>query len=762
MLFSGSEILNKSSFSLSTKMTTKGLVGALFLLGILGLPISGQAQQPTWLPAEIPLDLDSIYEPLSPELGYERTTRQILDQLKRYHYDKITLDDAFADTMMDGYLKILDGARYYFTAEDVAHFDTYRTTLDELLQKGDVRVGFEMFNLYQKRIEERLLTAIKTVENPNHDYQFDLNESIEFDRSETPWAENEAALRELWRKQVKSAVLNLKLTDKPMDEVFETLSKRYRSQLSQVLKTKPLDVYQRYMDAMTFSFDPHSQWYAPRAAENFNMSMRLSLEGIGAVLTTEDEYTKVVSIVTGGPADLTGELHPADKIIGVAQGDESFVDVIGWRVDDVVELVRGEKGSVVRLNVIPSSSQSSIDAKVINITRDTVKLEDSSAKKEIVEITDDFGAHRIGVITLPAFYIDFEALQRRDPEYKSTTRDVHKLIDELKEENIEGLIIDLRQNGGGSLSEANSLAGLFITRGPTVQVRDADRNNIVQGDSDPTVVYDGPLAVLVNRLSASASEIFAGAIQDYQRGIVVGSQTFGKGTVQELLKVDEGQLKITRAKFYRISGASTQHQGVMPDIILPDLYDAAEDIGESSLPTALPWDTIDPHYYRAYSNLKQQVPTLAEASSERMSKDPDFTHIREQITHMLERRDRNELTLNEVALKADREAEDAWRLAAENRRRAAKGMELLDEIDDVNDEESSGVRASAVDNSSQVEEANNLSQVDESSVPTEQDDSESDDKELDPYYKETAHILLDLKKLEEEDTLTLALRRSGN
>jgi len=452
----------------------------------------------------------------------------------------------------------------------------------------------------------------------------------------------------------------------------------------------------------------------------------------------------VVSIVSGGPADMGGELQPSDRISAVAQGDMPFVDVVGWRVDDVVQLIRGEKGSVVRLNVIPASSESGLESKVISITRDTVKLEEQSAAKEIVEVTYNGEVHKIGVIELPTFYIDFEALQRRDPDYRSSTRDVRVLLEELKAEGVEAVVVDLRRNGGGSLSEANSLVGLFIRRGPTVQVRDADGNNIVQGDPDPEVVYDGPLAVLVNRLSASASEIFAGAIQDYQRGVVLGSQTFGKGTVQELIPLGDGQMKITRAKFYRISGESTQHKGVTPDIVFPDLYDTAEDIGESALPTALPWDTIEANYYQPYNDLKAILPSLVTRHEERLADNPDFNFIEAQIQRALENREENQLSLNEQELLAEREEADQWRLEITNARRIAKGQEPYESVEAMDD-----------DNDTEEEVAQNNAGID----PVEKDElmTEEDDN-ADPYLVESGKILLDMIGLQEAE-VRLAARQ---
>jgi len=715
----------------------------LLLLPVLSMPLA-QAQAPLYLPADIPLDAEQIFHPTAPANDYARTTRSILDELRRNHYSEIHVDDAFSSTLLDSYIKSLDGARMYFTQADIDEFEQYRDTLDDLLLKGDTEAGFTIFNRYQERLIERLVYSIERVEQDQEPFDFTADESMILDRAKAPWPTDRAELEDLWRKQVKSSVLSLKLTDKELPEIRELLSKRFRSQLSQVLKTNSLDVYQRYMDAMTMTFDPHTQYYAPRAAENFNMSMRLSLEGIGAVLTTEDEYTKVVSIVSGGPADVSGQLHPSDRIVGVAQGDEPFVDIIGWRVDDVVQLIRGEKGSVVRLNVMPNGSPG-IDSKTVSITRDTVKLEESSAKSEIVEVEYDGGTHRIGVITLPTFYIDFEALQRRDPNYRSSTRDVRALLDKLKQENVEGVVVDLRRNGGGSLSEANSLVGLFIRRGPTVQVRDAEGTPIVQGDSDPEIVYDGPMAVLVNRLSASASEIFAGAIQDYQRGLVLGSQTFGKGTVQELIPLGDGQIKITRAKFYRISGESTQHKGVTPDILFPDIFSVSPDIGESALPTALPWDTIAPNYYRPYADLKPLIPELEKRHETRIATDPDFIFLNAEIAKAVESRDKNTITLNEQQLLAEREADDAWRLQIENDRRIAKGQEPLADIDALKAENG--------------EDGEGLENSDPEALALAGEEDKDADDEPDPYLLESGRVLLDMVGMQGKGPLKLVQSR---
>ena len=711
--------------------------------GLYALPLS--AQQTTALSAEdIPLDVDAIYQEITPSDEYTTITRSVLSQMVRNHYSEVRVNYDFSSTLLDRVIDGLDPSRVYFTQADIDEFEQYRNELDDMLRAGDVEAGFVMYNRYQKRVIERLVFSLKRLEEDGSPFDFTLDEYLIVDRSEEPWPASHEELEDLWRKRVKSNVLSALLADETYEEAKEDLSERYRSQLSQILKNDQREAFQYYMDAMTLSIDPHTQYYLPQAAENFTMNMSLQLQGIGAVLTTEDEYTEVVSIVAGGPADMSGELQPNDRITAIAQGDGEFVDVVGWRVDDVVQLIRGEKGTVVRLSVIPNNADNDFDRNIISITRDTVQLEDESAKSEIVEIERDGETYKIGVIDLPTFYIDFQALQNRDPNYRSTTRDVRALLEELKAEKVDAVVMDLRNNGGGALNEANSLVGLFIDRGPTVQVMDADNNNNVYGDSDPGLVYDGPLAVLVNRLSASASEIFAGAIQDYQRGLVLGSQTFGKGTVQELIPLGEGQLKITRSKFYRISGESTQHRGVLPDIDFPDLYDVSEDIGEAALDSALPWDTIETtSFYRPFTNLQPILPDLVSRHEERLQNDPDFNYIEAQIARAIENQKDNTLSLNMETLLAEREENDVWRLQLENSRRLAKGEEPYESIE-------------AMENANEAEEeavAVNMPGLDNEDL----DDEEQTD---DPYLRESANVLLDLIELQAGNVFSMAQQRN--
>ncbi len=727
-------------FSVNRIFKAAALSLTLWALGSLGL----YAQQASLSAEDIPLDVDAIYQEILPSEEYTSITRAVLSQMVRNHYSQVNVNDEFSDTLLDRVIDGLDPSRLYFTESDIAEFNEYRYELDDLLRAGDVEAGFLMYNRYQRRVIERLVFSLKRLEEDGSPFDFTLDEYLVIDRSEEPWPANHDELEDLWRKRVKSNVLSALLADDTFEEAKESLSERYRAQLSQILKNDQREAFQYYMDAMTLSVDPHTQYYLPQAAENFTMNMSLQLQGIGAVLTTDDDYTEVVSIVAGGPADMAGELQPNDRITAIAQGDEEFIDVVGWRVDDVVQLIRGEKGTVVRLSVIPSTAENDFEREVISITRDTVQLEDESAKSEIVEIERGGETYKIGVIDLPTFYIDFQALQNRDPNYRSTTRDVRVLLEDLKAQDVDAVVVDLRNNGGGSLSEANSLVGLFIDRGPTVQVMDADNNNNVYGDSDPGLIYDGPMAVLVNRLSASASEIFAGAIQDYQRGLVLGSQTFGKGTVQELIPLGDGQLKITRSKFYRISGESTQHRGVLPDVDFPDLYDVSDDIGEAALDSALPWDTIETtSFYRPFANLKPVLPTLLSRHTERLQNDPDFNYIEAQIARAIENKADNTLSLNMETLLAESEENDAWRLQIENNRRIAKGEEPYESIE-------------AMENSDEDEEevvAVNMPGLDEEEVV-------DDDQEADPYLRESANVLLDLIELQGGSAFSMAQQRN--
>ncbi len=675
------------------------------------------------------------------------TSKQSLHQLLGRHYEKQRLNDNLSGKIYDLYLESMDGTRSYFLASDIEEFEQYRFKLDDGLIKGNLDAPFVMYNRLQQRVTERLSFLLKQLPEKAKAYDFSQNEQLSLDRENAEWSKNTVELDDLWRKRLKNSILNLRLADKKDDDIYELLSKRYHNQLNRTHLANEDDGFQVYMNAVTHAFDPHTAYFSPRNTENFNINMSLSLQGIGAVLQTEDEHTKVVRLVPAGPAAKAGQLQTADKITGVGQGEEEIVDVIGWRLDEVVDLIRGAKGTTVRLEIIPSDAND-LKTKIIKIVRDEVKLEEQSAQKEIIEVPQGDKTLKIGVIDIPTFYIDFQGRQEGKKDFKSTTRDVERLVNELKDENVEGIIIDLRNNGGGSLDEALNLTDLFIDRGPVVQVRYS--NGYVQvlpehKNQKPGIVYDGPIAVLTNRLSASASEIFAGAIQDYGRGIIVGGQTFGKGTVQSVLPLEHGQLKLTQAKFYRVSGDSTQHQGVIPDILFPSLFDK-EKIGESALDEALAWDTIRPAGYESKRDFQQWLPVLRENHQNRIEKNPDFIYLHNQKDLMTKLRQRTDITLNEKLRKQEREDNEQQRLEIENKRRKAKGMELLTELinDDSSDEKHSDKKK--VGEKSNSEETKKADSKDGNTKDID-DKNLAEKKEPDALLLETGNILTDLMTL---------------
>jgi|TARA_B110000046_G_scaffold15921_1_gene15315 carboxyl-terminal processing protease len=730
------------------------------------LSLSLFAAFPTF--ATIPVaEIDAPFEARTYTQTQVTSSKQSLHQLLGRHYEKQRLNDDLSSKIYDLYLKSMDGTHSYFLASDVAEFEKYRLKLDDGLIRGNLDAPFAMYNRLQQRVTERLSFLLKQLPEKAKDYDFDKDELLSLDRENVEWSTSTEELDDLWRKRLKNSILNLRLADKEDDDIYELLSKRYQNQLNRTHLANEEDGFQVYMNAVTHAFDPHTAYFSPRNTENFNINMSLSLQGIGAVLQTEDEHTKVVRLVPAGPADKAGQLQTADKITGVGQGDEEIVDVIGWRLDEVVDLIRGAKGTTVRLEIIPSDAND-LKTKVISIVRDEVKLEEQSAQKEIIEIPQGDKVLRIGVIDIPTFYIDFQGRQEGKKDFKSTTRDVEKLVNELKEENIDGIIVDLRNNGGGSLDEALNLTDLFIDRGPVVQVRYS--NGYVQvlpedKNQKAGIVYDGPIAVLTNRLSASASEIFAGAIQDYGRGIIVGGQTFGKGTVQSVLPLEHGQLKLTQAKFYRVSGDSTQHQGVIPDILFPTLFDK-EKIGESALDEALAWDTIRPAGYKAKRDFQQWLPVLRESHQSRIESNPDFIYLHNQKELMTELRQRTDITLNEKKRKQEREDNEKQRLEIENKRRKAKGMELLTELksDDDSDKKDAKKKKEKTDAENKDEKdiadaksddnvsENDSSENDSSENKSSEDESDEEDKEPDALLMETGNILVDLMRLTKTPT----------
>lgn len=624
------------------------------------------------------------------------TIVEMVEQLQERHYAKLPYDDELSSQHLDNYIDSLDSSKMFFTAADITEFEQYRLVMDEQLAQGKPDAGFAIFNRYHQRLQDRLENLIKTLPAAVTAMDFGVNESFPLEVEDRHWAKDQAELDDLWRKQLKNQVLSLKLAEKAADEIVPTLEKRYSRQLKSVKQYNSQDVIQIYANALTELYDPHTNYLSPRSTENFNINMSLSLEGIGAVLQMDDEYTKVSSLVAKGPADKAGELHPSDRIVAVGQGvDGPLEDIIGWRLDEVVELIRGPKDTTVRLEVIPAKSKSTDERKVLTIVRNTVKLEEQAAQKKVLEIPNGEEIIKVGVIDIPAFYIDFDAMRRGEKDYKSTTRDVKNLLQELEGEGVDGIVIDLRSNGGGSLQEANELTGLFIEYGPTVQIRHSSRRVWRDGKRLKSPYYEGPMVVLVNRLSASASEIFAGAMQDYQRAIIVGDRSFGKGTVQTLIPLTEGQLKITESKFYRISGESTQHRGVVPDVEFPSIYDT-EEIGESALDHALNWDQISPIRHSNYGDLSSVLPTVQTQFLERSTHNPDFIFLEDQVELAKETRKITDLPLNEAARVALRDTQEGKALSIENKRRKALGEELLTSLEH-DDEESDGLDEDSAD-----------------------------------------------------------------
>ena len=659
----------------------RGALGGLMILFAAG---SAAASEVALNTPEEPFAASRAVE-LNPLSVHPRTSLTIVEQLRHNHYLQKNLDDEISSEVFDKYLELLDGARVFFLAGDIESIEQYRYSLDDALKRGNLKPAFEIFNLYQARLVERFDFLLGMLESGIDGLDFSEEDWIETDREQAAWPANPAAADALWSKRLKAAVLSMKLNGKELPEIQELLTKRYRNRLKQTTQTKSEDAFQVYVNAFASTYDPHTQYFSPRTSQNFNINMSLSLEGIGAVLRSEDDYTSIVRLVTAGPADKSGQLKPGDRIISVAQGENGpLIDVVGWRLDDVVEMIRGPKGSTVRLEIMPDNAEDQ-GTTVVQIVRNTVKLEDQAAQKKLLTLNRGGRDYRVGIVEIPTFYVDFKAVQQGESGYKSTTRDVRRLIGELKDEGIDALVVDLRNNGGGSLQEADSLTGLFIESGPTVQVKSAKRRTRVWSDSDDDAVWDGPLAVMVNRLSASASEIFAGAIQDYGRGIIIGSQTFGKGTVQTLIPLNRGQLKVTAAKFYRVSGQSTQHQGIIPDIEFPEIYDIHR-IGESSLDDAMPWDMIQPAAFSGDNEVQPLIPTLRTRHNDRVASDPEFAYLLALATKSRENAERTRLSLNEDRRRAENAEDDKWRLDLENSLRKAKGepeLASLDELDEL-------------------------------------------------------------------------------
>lgn len=657
---------------------------ALALLGLLGFSLVGAGS--SGAPAVSTALPQGAVAPLERQRQVARRVSGILEEA---HYRRIAINDELSAQVFDRYLNLLDSQRSYFTAADIAEFQAYRLRFDDMIHTGEVEPAFLIFARYQQRNRERIRYAMQLLST---EPDWTVQETFEFDRAKGPWPANTAALDDLWRKRVKSDGLSLVLAGKNWTDSSEVLNKRYERVLKRVDQITPEDIFESFMNAFARTFDPHSSFFSPRNSEEYRIQMSLSYEGIGATLQASDDYVSVVNVIPGGPAAVAGTIGAGDRIVGISQAKTgAFQEVIGWRIDDVVQLIRGKNGTLVRLQVLPAGAAPGTPEKILDFTRGKVTLEAQAAKKEKRIVQRNGRDVRIGVVSVPGFYQDIQAQSQGDKDYRSTTRDTKRLLDELvKEGGIDGLVLDLRGDGGGYLPEATGLTGLFIDKGPVVQLKDTTGRIEVLDDPIPGTAYDGPLMVLIDRYSASASEIFAGAIQDYRRGYIVGQRSFGKGTVQNLIPLDrwsqrpvDGQLTVTIGKFYRITGESTQHRGVEPDIALPSAI-SLDDVGESSLEAALPWDRIQSVPFQASRQPASlpSVATLLQASAARNNTDADYTWLTADIAAMEGLRKQKSLSLNLVTRRAERTKLDEDRLARENQRRVAQGKQPLKALDD--------------------------------------------------------------------------------
>mgnify|MGYP000019863036 FL=1 len=625
------------------------------------------------------LALDVAYPPeLKPAQHAAKAATLAAELLSRHHYKAMQLDDALSAKIFDRYLKSLDSEKIFFVQADIDQLSVFRTKLDDAIQKEDLSAPFAIFNLFEKRAVERFTyarTLLKT------GFDFEKLESYQYARDKEPWPKTELEMRELWSKRVKNDWLRLKLAGKSEKSTVEILDKRYDNFVKRISRMKSDDAFATYMNAYTTSIEPHTSYMGPRAAENFNISMKLSLVGIGAVLTETDEYATIRELVPGGPATLSGQLTIGDRIVGVAQGDNGVMtDVMGWRLDDAVALIRGPADTVVQLDVLPADAGPDSRRKIVSLVRKAISLEEQAAKVSIRAVNDGKETRRVGVITLASFYEDVAARQKGVQNYKSAARDVARLLEGLKKDRVDSVLIDLRNNGGGSLTEAVELTGLFIGKGPVVQHRNARGVIGVESDARAVVVWDGPLGVLINRGSASASEIFAAAIQDYGRGLVIGEPSFGKGTVQSVIDLDRiaknskpqfGELKMTVAQFFRVDGGTTQLRGVTPDIVFPSAFDA-ESFGEASFENALPWVQIKQAAYAPVGNLKDMFPVLLAMHDARLKKDKDFQYLREDIVESKLQRKKNLVSLNEAERRKERDAQEARQISRDAKKATGK------------------------------------------------------------------------------------------
>jgi carboxyl-terminal processing protease len=676
--------------------TVKDMFKKLYLVLVLGAALACKAA-----PAKHAKVTGS--NDIQPDEQQSIVCKTIAQLISNYNYKKVELNDSISQVVYNRYLKMLDESHNYLLASDIKDFDKYKILLDDEVKEGNLTDIFYMFNVYQKRYIEHIQYSIAQL---NNNFDFNKDETFTYDRENQPWVASQSDMDKLWSMRVKYDLLNLKLANKDIAKDKETLKKRYENLLTQANKLNNQDVFQIFMDAFTNAIDPHTNYFDPANAANFNIDMSRQLEGIGASLNTENEFVTIRAIIPGGPADKSKQINVDDRIVGVAQGsDGEFQNVIGWRIENAIALIRGTKGTIVRLEILPKGSSAGGKPKVVEMVREKIILKDESAKKEIRTYNTNGKTIKIGVISVPAFYIDFNDYKSGNPNYKSTTHDVKLIIDSLKQEHVDGIVMDLRQNGGGSLLEAVDLTGLFIKTGPVVQVRNANDQVEVDKDEDPSIAYTGPLAILVDRFSASATEIFSGAIQDYGRGLIIGTQTYGKGSVQNAIELDKvinpsiteriaaltkktakvtttgsqtvfGQLNLTIAKFYRITGNSTQHKGVMPDVQFPSVI-PLDKYGEDTEPSAMPFDVIAKSAYTKVGDFTTVLPQLKKLHDQRMENSDSYKYLLQDIAEFKKHDEEKSITLNEQKLKEQRDIEDKKSFEDENLRRVALGLPAL-------------------------------------------------------------------------------------
>jgi carboxyl-terminal processing protease len=676
--------------------TTKDMLKKLYLMLVLAAALACNAS-----PSK-PVMKRTGPNDLQPDEQQSVVMKTVAGMVSSYNYKKVPLNDSISAIIYTEYLKKIDENHNYFTAGDVKEFEQYKTILDDDIKNGDLSHVFYIFNVFQKRYTEYVNFSIAQL---SKSVDFNKNETFTYDRENLSYAASDNELHALWAQRVKYDLLNLKLAGKELEANKETLKKRYSNILSQSNKLNNQDVFQVFMDAFTGAIDPHTNYFIPSAAAAFNIDISRSLEGIGATLQSQNEYVTVTSIVPGGPADKSKQLAVDERIVGVAQGKTGeFQDVVGWRIENAIALIRGTKGTTVRLQILPKGTGATVKPRVLELVREKIILKDISAKKEIRTYNSNGKTIKIGIINVPAFYLDFNDYKSGNPNYKSTTRDVRLILDTLKREGVDGVVLDLRQNGGGSLMEATELTGLFIKTGPVVQVRDPRNQVEVEKDDDPAIAYGGPLAVLVDRFSASASEIFSGAIQDYGRGLIIGTQTYGKGSVQRIIDLDEvispsikerlaklvgksttvatgsqnkfGQLNLTIGKFYRVSGGSTQHKGVLPDLEFPSVI-PMDKYGEDTEPSAMPYDVIPKTEFTKVGDFTAVLPQLKKLHDQRMNGSDSFKYLMEDIAEMKKRDAEKSVTLNEAQLKQQRDTDEKKAFEQNNLRRVALGLPAL-------------------------------------------------------------------------------------